>query len=208
MSPATQTSLPTRRPLVCLITNGTSAEIDATLVIIRAAIGLSVPLIQIREKQLSARSLYKLTSAAVTAAANSNTKILVNERFDIAIDAGADGVHLPSYAFEADGVRGVAGPKFIIGVSCHSADEVRTAKELGADYATLGPVYASPGKGTTLGIEAFASAVREVAPFPVIALGGIDVSNYRSVLDAGVAGFAAIRYLNDIEELGKLMETL
>ncbi len=208
MSPATQILIPTRRPLVCLITEGTSPEIDTTLEIIKAAIGHSVPLIQIREKQLKARSLYELTTAAVKAAENSDTKILVNERFDIALDAGAAGVHLPSYAFEADAVQRIVGPDFIIGVSCHSATDVQRAKELGADYATLSPVYASPGKGAALGIEAFASAVREVEPFPVIALGGVNAANYRAVIDAGSAGFAAIRYLNDIEELGKLMETL
>ncbi|CAN5634104.1 thiamine phosphate synthase [soil metagenome] len=208
MSAGKQSLLPTRRPLICLITKGASCGIEGTLEAIRAAIGHSVPLIQIREKQLPTRELYKLTSAAVKAAENTNTMILVNERFDIAIDAGADGVHLPSYAFTADDVRRVAGPKFIIGVSCHSADDVRVAKDIGADYVTLGPVFASPGKGTPIGIEAFASALRDVAPFPVIALGGIDASNYRTVIDTGAAGFAAIRYLNDIPALRKLMETL
>ncbi len=208
MSVGKQSLLPTRRPLVVLITEGASAGIDATLEVIRAAIGNSVPLIQIREKQLSARELYKLSSAAVKATENTDTKILVNERFDVAIHAGADGVHLPSFAFGADDVRRVAGPKFLIGVSCHSADDVRVAKDSGADYATLGPVFASPGKGPPIGIEAFASVLCDVAPFPVIALGGIDASNYRTVIDTGAAGFAAIRYLNDIENLKKLMEAL
>ena len=86
---------------------------------------------------------------------------------------------------------------FLIGVSAHTSDEVFAAKAAGADYAMIGPVFETPGKGEPLGIDVLRDLSAAVAPFPVIGVGGVDGTNIRSVLDAGAAGFAAIRYLND-----------
>ena len=73
----------------------------------------------------------------------------------------------------------------------------KAAKEQGADYALLGPVFATPGKGEPVGVDVLGQICRTVAPFPVIGVGGIDGSNASAVIDAGAAGFAAIRYLNE-----------
>lgn len=156
-----------------------------------------INLFQIREKCLEARLLFDLVRSVVEAACETNTRILVNGRFDIALSAGAHGVHLPSNGIPAGRLR-VSGSDFIIGVSAHSVAEIRAAKSDGADFVVFGPVFASPGKGSGLGLKKLRDACLAVAPFPVLALGGIDGSNIDKVCCSGAAGYSAIRYLNEV----------
>ncbi len=138
--------------------------------------------IQIREKDLPAREVWQFTSAVVSSRGSSRSKILVNDRADVAVAAGADGVHLPSQApLETL-------PGLIVARSCHTEKEVRTAK---ADFITFSPVFASPGKGQPVGLDALRSACRH--PIPVFALGGVTSQNAAACVDAGAAGIAGIR---------------
>jgi thiamine-phosphate pyrophosphorylase len=201
-------------PIVYLITPGeaTPSSFDShrRLILdnIVRAVSAGVTLVQLREKQLTGMQLFELTVDAAAVTRGSRTRLLVNDRFDIAIAAGANGVHLPSDSLPLSVVREKVGPDMIIGVSTHSSQEVAAAAEQGADFAVYGPVFDTPGKGAAKGIGALAEVCREAGGFPVIGLGGIDQSNFRSVIHAGAAGFAAIRSLNDPSSLSAIMQLL
>ncbi len=169
--------------------------------------GAGVSLVQIREKKLTTKQVFELTQHVLDISKNTETRVLVNERFDISLAAAVDGVHLTSNSLPIEVVRNLVANDFIIGVSTHSLDEVRIAKDSGADFATFGPVFDTLSKemyDKPKGLEALKKVCDDVAPFPVIALGGISADNYESVLDAGARGFAAITFLNEIEGVKKL----
>jgi thiamine-phosphate diphosphorylase len=146
--------------------------------------------VQIREKGLPARDLFALTMAAVA----TGRKIIVNTRLDVALAAGAAGLHLPSGSPPPDRWRKIAPSGFLIGVSCHSIDEVREAAQNGADYVVFGPVFAPQSKSTGLnprGLDLLEQAARSVS-IPVLALGGITKENIDGCIEHGAAGIAAI----------------
>jgi len=196
------------KPLIYLITKGETTAANyaekkkETLEIIRTAVEFEIPLIQIREKTLSAKLLFELTAEAARITKNSKTLLLVNDRADIALAAKADGAHLTARSLSAEVVRRNFPKIFIIGVSAHSLEKVCEAKLQKADFAVFSPIYPTPNKGEPLGLEKLRGVCEAVKPFPVLALGGINETNYKNVL--GVAdGFAAIRFLNDAENLLK-----
>jgi len=174
-----------------------------------------VDMIQLREKDLPARELEELAVEAVRLVREHavRTKLLINSRVDVAIAAGADGVHLPSddiSASEARVVFGKAGGRApIIGVSCHSVSQVRLAEAHGADFAVLGPVFEKSGSpGLGLGElraacgQVPARAVEAALPagrMPILALGGVNLQNARACVEAGAAGIAAIRLFQQNE---------
>ena len=116
--------------------------------------------------------------------------VVVNERVDIALAAGAHGVHLRSRPISPREWRRIVPRQFMIGVSCHALQDIRDAD--GADYVYFSPVFESPGKGPPVGLDGLREAVR-VASMPVIALGGITWESAPSCIEAGAAGIAAIR---------------
>src|SRR6185369_14410224 len=138
------------RPIIYPITSGraTPQTTPDILRLVRAAVEAEVPLFQIREKSLPARELYELTSRAAEITRGSKTRLLVNDRSDIARAAGADGVHLTSQSLPADVVRNMFGSEFLIGVSTHSLDESRAARNGGADFVVFGPVFEKHGFST------------------------------------------------------------
>jgi len=196
-------------PFRLLITQGLSdpsnfsIQKQEILKTVELAVGSGIEAVQIREKRLPGRLLFELVREAAALTAGTKTRLLVNERFDIALAAGADGVHLTSAAIPVAGVRETVPSGFLIGVSVHTSDEVVTAKVAGADYAMIGPIFSTPGKGEPLGVDGLESVCRLASPFPVVAVGGIDASNEAAVTNAGAVGVAAIRYLNDFVRLGK-----
>lgn len=200
---------PLASPFRILITPGkadpSNFSIQKTEILktVELAVAAGIEIVQIREKSLPARSLFEVAREAAILTAGSSTRLLVNERFDIAIAAGADGVHLTSTSMPIEAVRAVVPPTFIIGVSTHSSDEVVAAKAAGADYAMLGPIFETPGKGSPVGLDEVTRVVESVTPFPVVCVGGIDASNEAAVIGAGAAGVAAIRYLNDFVRIGQ-----
>lgn len=204
-------SLDLTNPIIYLITKGdaTPANFDDAsrqiLDIVSVAVEEKIPLVQIREKYLTAKLLFELTTKVVNIVTCSNTRVLVNDRADIAVAAGADGVHLTSWSLSAEVVRKTFGNEFIIGVSAHNIEEAKAAVAEGADFIVFGPVFETPGKGTVAGLAELGNVCGELKPFPVLALGGVDIENYRSVLDAGAKGFAAIRSLNDPDKLCEIV---
>lgn len=196
-------SLIANAPIIYLITKGeaTASNFDEKrreiLDIICLAVEEKISYIQIREKSLTARLLFELTLEAVAITRNSATRLLVNDRAEIAYAAKADGVHLASDSIPADVVRKSFPKEFIVGVSTHSLGNAIKAADDGADFAVFGPVFETPDKKAPQGIEKLAEVCETLSGFPIIALGGIDESNVLSVLAVGAQGFAAIRALND-----------
>jgi thiamine-phosphate pyrophosphorylase len=154
----------------------------------------AVEMIQIRAKELPARTLAELVRGAV--ARGRQSKIVVNTRTDIALACGAHGVHLPAGSMAPVTIRRIAPAGFLIGVSCHTLDELRAAESEGADFAVYGPIFPSVTKALTpIGIEAFREAAASVR-LPVYALGGVTVDNAPQCIEAGAAGVAGISLFN------------
>ena len=152
-------------------------------------------MVQIRERLLPARMLFDLAAFVVELLAETSTLVIVNERSDVAIAARADGVHLRGNSIPMDVVRGMFTTDLVIGVSTHSAQEAVAAA--GADYIYFGPVFATPGKTSPIGLGTLKEVAEMSGSLPVIALGGIDDNNFHDAISAGASGVAAIRSLND-----------
>lgn len=201
-------------PITYLITTGeaTEADFDASrsriLATVSRVVDAGVSLIQIREKNLSARLLFELTCSVVETTRGRATRVLVNDRADIAFAGGADGVHLTANSLSAAVVRENFPREFIIGVSTHSIDEVVRAAQSGADFAVFGPVFATPSKSDVKGVDALREVCARVAPFPVLAIGGADAENVGEILRAGASGVAAIRAFADADSIRRLLAEL
>ena len=173
----------------CHVTNG-GRLIEA----VRRSLASGVEWIQIREKQLPARELHRLVVEVLALPNPYASKILVNTRVDVALAAGAAGAHLPAGSPEPRLWRAVTPVAFLIGVSCHTVDEVQQAERDGADYAVFGPVFAPLSKSFDLparGLDSLREAARAVR-IPVLALGGITWENAPACCQAGAAGVAGI----------------
>lgn len=203
-------------PITYLITGGEtssatgpeSEEFGRLLALVRAAVEARVTLVQLREKELTGRVLFELAAAAAHIARGSATRVLVNDRADIARAAGCDGVHLTTKSLDTSVVRRVFGEEFLIGVSAHTVDEARAASACGADFAVFGPVFDTPSKrayGPPVGVEALTEAARELSPFPLVALGGVGVEQVEEVLRAGAAGVAGIRLFASGQNLARIV---
>jgi thiamine-phosphate pyrophosphorylase len=189
--------------LLCYITDRKSLEPRPLLLCIREAVQAGIDLLQVREKDLPTRALLELVESAVAAAKGSSTRIVVNDRLDIALAAEADGVHLGTQSIPPQAVRKRVAEGFLLGVSCHSCEDVRRAEASGADYVVLGPIFETPSKmayGPPLGLAALREAAI-VTRIPILALGGINVERVRGCLEAGAAGVAGIRIFQDAPQL-------
>jgi thiamine-phosphate pyrophosphorylase len=195
-----------------------SARQSALLAKITEAARCGVDFIQLREKDLPTRELETLARAALriirensslgTENRQPRTGLLINSRSDVAIACGAAGVHLPANDLSPSEVREIwakAGHPIrpLITVSCHSADQVARAASEGADFALFAPVFEkkdAPHFGPA-GLDKLREACRQ--QIPVLALGGVTLTNARACVDAGAAGIAAIRLFqeNDIAEV-------
>jgi thiamine-phosphate pyrophosphorylase len=206
-------------PISYLITSGAttvqttpaSEEFGSILQLVAAAVTAKVSLIQIREKHLSARVLCELTTRAAALTRSSNTRLLVNDRADIARAAGADGVHLTTRSLAPAVIRSTFGDDFLIGVSTHSAAEARAARVAQADFVVWGPVFTTESKrtyGEPLGTVRLESITKELAPFPVIALGGVNEDNAAACFEAGASGIAGIRVFRDPENLAEIINRI
>ena len=195
------------RPILYLITRGatSSATTSSTpdfkqlLDQIAAAVAAGIDLIQLREKALTSRVLFELTAEAARLTRNSATLLLVNDRADIAVGAGADGVHLTTRSLDASTVRRTFGAKLLIGASTHSFAEAIACRE-GADFIVFGPVFTPLSKIDSRagkGVDELKHVALTLAGFPVLALGGVTEQNIELCLEAGAAGVAGITLFSD-----------
>ncbi len=152
-----------------------------------------VDIVQVRERDLETDVLASLVCAVIDATRGSRTRVVVNDRLDVAIGCGAAGVHLRSDSVTPTAARSIAPPGFIIGQSVHRLDEAVEAAPH-ADYLIAGTVFATPSKassGGLLGTEGLAAIARAVH-IPVLAIGGVTLATARDVASCGVAGIAGI----------------
>jgi thiamine-phosphate pyrophosphorylase len=150
--------------------------------------------VQLREKDLSGRELYELACRLRACTSHYGAKLLLNDRLDIALAAGADGVHLGESSLPLPQVRKIAGEQLLVGVSCHNRETAHAAEENGADFITFSPIYYTPSKapyGEPVGTERLAEVCR-LLRIPVFALGGITQQKVSAVLGCGAHGIALI----------------
>jgi thiamine-phosphate pyrophosphorylase len=173
---------------------------------VKTAIKAGADMVQIRERDLSAREVYSLAEAVAPEARARNAQVLVNDRADVAACASS-GVHLTTRSMPARVVREVFGSEMCIGVSTHNMDEAIAAEQGGADFIVFGPVFETESKrgfGPPVGISAL-RGVAERVKIPVIALGGIKTDNLRQALAAGAAGIAGISLFAGCEDMSGLI---
>ncbi len=178
----------------CYITDRGRLEPTPLLDSITRNLASGIEWIQIREKDLSARALFELVETVRALPNPHGSKILVNSRVDVALAAGAAGAHLPSGSPAPSAWRRILPPGFLLGVSCHSLEDVRHAEAEGADYAMFGPVFSPLSKFSDLepsGLEGLNRAARSVR-IPVLALGGITNESIAACIQAGASGVAGI----------------
>ncbi|MCL5005905.1 MAG: thiamine phosphate synthase [Acidobacteria bacterium] len=195
---------------ICYITDRLGLAPKPLLSRIQVAVEAGVDLIQLREKDLPTRGLAELAEAAVRVCRGTETKIVINDRLDIAMGVGADGVHLSGQSLPVEIVRSEAGKNFLIGVSCHSLDDAVRAETAGANYILLGPIFETPSKlryGPPLGIAKL-SEVAKRTTIAVFALGDVTVERTAACLAAGAKGVAGIRIFQDCPSLADQIQKL
>lgn len=186
-----------RSPLVCCVTDRRRFALSTAALLERArwAAASGVDLIQVRERDLPDRDLADLVRAIVAVANGFQTRVLVNDRVDVAIAAGADGVHLRADSIDASDVRALVPSGFLVGRSVHTMDEACAAAAAGGyDYLVFGTVFPSSGKAqghAIASVQALGAVCRRVE-LPVIAIGGIDDTRARDAAAVGAAGAAAV----------------
>ena len=178
---------------------------------IAQAVSAGVDWVQIREKDMSARRLLAIAAnAAREARRHGKTRVIVNDRLDVAFAAHAHGVHLGTRSLPVDAVRKLAPSDCEVGVSCHSFAAAKTAEEAGADYLLLGPIFATPSKlqyGPPLGLATLREVTAQVS-IPVFALGGITADRVAACREHGASGIAAIRLFQEADSIQTVVDDL
>jgi thiamine-phosphate pyrophosphorylase len=216
------------RPILCYVTDrrslplSTSADAHRLLFdSVERAAAAGVDWIQLREKDYSGKEWEELVaeSARRISRARAATRILVNDRLDVALACGAGGVHLSENGIPVSDACRLRdeflssrrdGREFLVGVSCHSLGAALGAARAGADYVYFSPIFYTPSKanyGPPQGLDRLATVCRAV-PVPVIAIGGISAENAVACFQAGAAGIAAIRMFQESEELAQTLRSL
>lgn len=178
------------------------------LQLVRAAVAAQIDLIQIREKNLNVSVLYQLAVRAADLTSGSITRLLINDRCDLAAAAGADGVHLTTSSLRPDVIGRTFGDPFLIGASTHSLEEAMRARDEGADFVVFGPVFETASKkeyGEALGLAKLAEVSAALSPLPVLALGGVTTANAADCMQAGARGVAGISMFAEPEKLGDVV---
>jgi thiamine-phosphate pyrophosphorylase len=217
-----------RLPILCYVTDRRSlaleTSVDASSALAKKIGGLAaagVDWIQLRERDLSAKALAMFVREALASvqshpkANGQETRMIVNDRADVAITEGADGVHLGENSLPVSEVRLLiesrqSPKKFLLGASCHSLESAKSAAADGADYIFFGPVFATPSKarfGEPQGVGRLAEVCRSLS-IPVLAIGGITLENAAACLTAGATGIAAIRLFQDAPDPAAVLQAL
>jgi thiamine-phosphate pyrophosphorylase len=167
-------------------------------------------MVQLREKKASPREFYEAAVEAVRVARTLDVKIIINDRIDIALAVGADGVHLGQDDLPVEEARRLIGPDKIIGFSTHNLKQALGADLLAADYIAIGPVFGTSTKENpdpATGLEMVREVKRQIAK-PLVAIGGITLERARSVFDAGADSLAVISDLYSTEDIAARMRSL
>ena len=188
-------------PVLCLVTDRRRAyagssfagAVGALVDQARWAIDAGIDWIQIRERDLDGGPLAELAASILDVTQGSRTRVSINERTDVAIGVGADGVHLRAQSAPCAAVRALVPPSFTISRSVHSPEAARSSGA-GADYLIAGTTFASvskPGRAALLGVDGL-HAIAKSARQPVLAIGGVTIDRIGDIARTGAAGIAAI----------------
>ncbi|MGH9355237.1 MAG: thiamine phosphate synthase [Terriglobia bacterium] len=195
---------------ICYITDRNGLPDKPLSAFVSKAVEAGIDLIQIREKNLGVRALLLLAERAVAAAQGGTSRVVINDRLDVALASAASGIHLGRHSLPAEMVRRITPPAFRIGVSCHSYAECLTAEEAGADYVLLGPIFETPSKiayGPPLGPEVLHQTASHLN-IPVLAVGGITLERAHRCREAGAAGIAGIRIFQEAPSIQRCVQEL
>ncbi|MDK2744743.1 MAG: thiamine phosphate synthase [Nitrospira sp. BO4] len=187
-----------------LVTDRTQAGGRSLPSLIRQAISAGLPAIQLRERDLSTNELLVLAQDIQAVTKPGSVSLIINDRVDLLMALNWDGVHLRADSLPSVAVRRVIGPRRLIGVSTHSAEEVRSANHDGADYVVFGPIFDTPSKrsfGPPLGLDRLSDVCRQ-SRIPVFAIGGMTSERVRDVRRAGAHGVAVIGALLTRDDVG------
>ena len=161
---------------------------------VEAAIAGGVTMVQLREKDASSREFYGIARALRRVTKERKVPLVINDRLDIALAVGAQGLHIGQSDLPLDAARKIAGRRLFIGVSASTVEEARAAESGGADYLGVGPVFPTGSKadaGNAIGI-AWLAEICSAVRIPAAAIGGIGAQNAAAVMEAGAAGLAVI----------------
>lgn len=200
------TRWPPTRPVLYFVADRSRLPEPSSIALVRrihAAADAGIDIVQVREHSLCDHALLDLVREAIAGVQPLGIPVVVNDRVDVAIAAGAAGVHLRGASIGADRVREIAPPGFLVGRSVHSAGEaVGAARAGGCDYLIFGTIYQSAGKAPDHGVagEAALADVCARVSLPVLAIGGVDEARAGAVAAAGAAGIAAIGAFASVDE--------
>ena len=155
-------------------------------------------LIQLREKHLAPREFHREAEAAMRVARSEGVQIIINDRVDIALALGADGVHLGQDDLPPEAARRLMGPDAVIGFSTHNAEQAQRAANMPIDYIAIGPICASPTKvnpDPVVGLNELRRVRDLVGSIPLVAIGGITAENAAEIIAAGADAVAVISAL-------------
>lgn len=196
-------------PILCLVTDRTACASRPLDGVIATAVAAGVRLVQLREKDLSARELLRIGETLLEPVRKGGGMLVVNDRLDVALALGADGVHLGSNSLPVKATRRVVGDSMLIGVSVHSAEEAVRAEREGADYLVLGTIFETRSHpGTPPAGLRVVSEVTAAVRLPVVAIGGINATNVGSVIGAGASGVAVITAIQSAQDVEAATGTL
>lgn len=179
---------------VCLVTDRAMAGGRSLVSVVRAALDGGVGVVQIREKNLPSRAFYEEAIEIVRLARPMGRVAIVNDRLDIAMACGADGVHLGQADLPCEEARRLGGPGLIVGVSVGTEAEAVAAERAGADYLGISPVFATPTKPDAPEPAGLAGLrrIRRAVRLPLVAIGGIHAGNAADAIRAGADGVAVV----------------
>jgi thiamine-phosphate pyrophosphorylase len=179
---------------LCLVTDRTQTRGRELAAVVGECLAAGLLAVQVREKDLGAADLAFLCRRLLAATRDAGAMLVVNDRVDVALAVGADGVQRTHTSLAVDDIRAVAGRRLRIGVSVHSLEDAVDAELKGADWVTYGPIYDTPSKrryGAPQGLERLATVARGLR-IPVVAIGGITPERVKEVRQAGARGVAVI----------------
>jgi len=173
--------------------------------VVRLALEGGVKAVQLREKDLPVRELLALAQELRAITRQFGAKLFINDRIDVAVAVGAEGIHLGGQSMPVDAVRKVVGTSMQIGVSTHNMEEAKAAQDGGADFITYGPIFDTPSKakyGAPVGVKSIRTIKNEIS-IPKYAIGGINSGNMLQVMSAGADGIAVISAIMAAEDIRK-----
>ena len=182
------------RLLLHLVTDRSLSRGRSLVEVVREAVSGGVTCVQLREKDCSTREFLQEALALKELLQLLKVPLIINDRVDIALAVGADGVHLGQSDMPISHARRLLGPNCLIGISAESVDHAVEAEQQGADYIGISPVFSTPTKTDTapaLGLEGIRQ-IRELVRIPLVGIGGINLTNARQVLASGADGVAMV----------------